>query len=110
MWGLARDLPFRDAWFDLAFTTGVLIHQPEASVHNVMTEIVRVSRRYVLCGEYYAPQVVEVAYRGQSRALFKRDYGRLYVENFPSLRLVDEGFLGRDDGWDEINWWLFEKR
>ncbi|HEY5521534.1 MAG TPA: pseudaminic acid biosynthesis-associated methylase [Candidatus Limnocylindrales bacterium] len=108
--GVARDLPFRDAWFDLCFTAGVLIHQPEESLPAVMAEIVRVSRQYVLCGEYYSPEVMEVDYRGQTGALFKRDFGRVYLENFPSLKMVDEGFLGRDEGWDDITWWLLEKR
>lgn len=105
----ARSLPFRDHLFDLAFTTGVLIHQPDSTLPLAMAEIVRVSRRFVLCGEYHADEQTEVAYHGQSGALFKRNYGRLYRELFPELRPVDEGFLGRTDGWDEVTWWLFEK-
>jgi pseudaminic acid biosynthesis-associated methylase len=105
----ARELPFRDRWFDLSFTTGVLIHQPESTLPLVMGEIVRVSRRYVLCGEYYSPETVEVPYRGVHGGLFKRDYGRLYSDLFPELRLVEQGFLGQTDGWDEVTWWLFER-
>ena len=104
-----RDLPFRDRWFDLTFTMGVLIHQPEATLPLVMAEVVRCSRRFVLCGEYFSETTVEVPYRGVSGALFKRDYGRLYQELFPELRQVKTGFLGRDDGWDDVTWWLFEK-
>jgi pseudaminic acid biosynthesis-associated methylase len=106
----ARSLPFRDRWFDLVFTMGVLIHQPESTLPLVMSEIVRTSNRYVLCGEYYAAEPAEIAYRGQRGALFKRDYGRIYRELFPELRLVKQGFLGRDQGWDDITWWLFETR
>ncbi len=109
LWAPARDLPFRDGWFDLVFTTGVLIHQPEASLPLVMAEIVRCSRRYVLCGEYHAERTTEVPYRGQPGALFKRDYGRLYCELFPELALRRQGFLGRDQGWDDVTYWLFEK-
>jgi pseudaminic acid biosynthesis-associated methylase len=105
----ARELPFRDGWFDLAFTTGVLIHQPDESLRLVMSELVRVSRRYVLCGEYYAADRLEVDYRGERGALFKRDYGRIYVEEFPELRVVERGFLARADGWDDVTWWLLEK-
>jgi hypothetical protein len=75
-----------------------------------MSEIVRCSRRYVLCGEYYDSEEVEVPYRGESGALFRRDYGRLYERGFPELRLVDKGFLSRDQGtWDDVTWWVFEK-
>jgi pseudaminic acid biosynthesis-associated methylase len=105
----ARELPFRDRWFDLCFTSGVLIHQPDSTLPLVMAEVVRVSRRYVLCGEYYAPQTMEVPYRGMPGALFKRDYGRLYGELFPELSLIDQGVLGQAEGWDDVTWWLFEK-
>jgi pseudaminic acid biosynthesis-associated methylase len=109
LWARARSLPFRDGWFDLAFTTGVLIHQPEESLRDVMSEVVRVSRRYVLCGEYFSAETVEVPYRGERGALFKRDYGRLYLDNFPELHLLDEGYLSQGDGWDDVTWWLLEK-
>jgi pseudaminic acid biosynthesis-associated methylase len=109
VWGPARDLPFRDRWFDLVFTVGVLIHQPESTLPLVMAEIVRCSRRFVLCGEYYAERTTEVAYRGQTGVLFKRDYGRLYLELFPNLQLRKRGALGRDEGWDDVTYWIFEK-
>jgi pseudaminic acid biosynthesis-associated methylase len=107
--GPARELPFRDRWFDLVFTMGVLIHQPESTLPLVMSEVVRCARRYVLCGEYFAGETTEIAYREQRAALFKRDYGRIFRELFPELRLIRQGFLGRDQGWDDITWWLFEK-
>jgi pseudaminic acid biosynthesis-associated methylase len=109
LWSPARELPFRDRWFDLVFTIGVLIHQPESTLPLVMAEVVRCSRRYVLCGEYYAEQTTEVPYRGQEGALFKRDYGRLYQELFPELTLRKQGFLGRAEGWDDVTYWVFEK-
>jgi pseudaminic acid biosynthesis-associated methylase len=105
----ARELPFRDRWFDLVFTAGVLIHQPTATLPRVMGEVVRTARRYVLAIEYFAAEAEEVPYRGQEGALFRRDYGRLYAEGFPELRLVDEGRLRRDEGWDDVTWWLFAR-
>jgi len=109
IWSPARELPFRDRWFDLVFTMGVLIHQPESTLPLVMAEMVRTSRRYLLCGEYYAEQTIEVHYRGQTGALFKRDYGRIFQELFPELRLRKQGFLSRDEGWDDVTYWLLEK-
>jgi hypothetical protein len=104
-------LPFEDRNFELVFTTGVLIHLPEDALPGAMAEIVRCSSRYVLCGEYYADEPVQVPYRGHTGALFKRDYGRLYCESFDQLRLLDSGFLPRDSGgWDDVTWWLFERR
>jgi pseudaminic acid biosynthesis-associated methylase len=105
-----RTLPFRDGFVDLAFTAGVLIHQPEVTLPIVMSEIVRSSRRYVLWIEYFAPRTEEVEYRGQAGSLFRRDYGRIYHETFPELQLVEEGFLDPDDGFDRGTWQLLEKR
>ena len=53
--GAARELPFRDRWFDMAYTSGVLIHQPESTLPLVMSEVVRVARRFVLAVEYFSP-------------------------------------------------------
>jgi ubiquinone/menaquinone biosynthesis C-methylase UbiE len=108
--GSASVLPFGDQAFDLVFTTGVLIHIARADLPAVMSEVVRCSRRYVLCGEYHAPTVTEIRYREQEGALFKDDYGRLYLRSHPELALVEEGFLARQQGgWDDITYWLFEK-
>ncbi|MBI4396952.1 MAG: methyltransferase domain-containing protein [Elusimicrobia bacterium] len=110
LWSPARDLPFRDGRFDLVFTMGVLIHQPPDLLPLVMQEIVRCSRRYVLCGEYFAETPTEIPYRGQQGALFKRDFGALYKKLFPELRLLGKGFLSRRRGWDDVTTWMFEKK
>lgn len=109
VWSPGRELPFRDGWFDLVLTMGVLIHQPDTTLPLVMAEMVRCSRRWVLCGEYCASQPEEISYRGEQGALFKRDYGRLFTELFPGLRTEQHGFLGRDSGWDDVTWWLLRK-
>jgi spore coat polysaccharide biosynthesis protein SpsF len=109
LWSPARELPFRDRWFDLVLTMGVLIHQPESTLPLVMAEIVRCSHRYILCGEYYAEYTTEIPYRGQTGALFKRDYGHIYRVLFPELQLRKQGFLSQKYGWDDITYWLFEK-
>jgi pseudaminic acid biosynthesis-associated methylase len=109
IYSAARELPFRDRFFDLTFTMGVLIHQPEATLPLVMSELVRTSRRYVLCGEYFSETTVEVPYRGQTGALFKRNYGKLYTELFSDLRVVKDGHLTAAEGFDDVTWWLLEK-
>jgi pseudaminic acid biosynthesis-associated methylase len=110
VWSPARELPFRDRWFDLVFTIGVLIHQPDATLPLVMAEMVRCSRRWILCGEYFGAEEAEVPYRGHQGALFRRDYGGLFQELFPDLTLREQGFIGKDQGWDDVTWWLFERR
>lgn len=109
VWSQARNLPFRDRWFDLTFTMGVLIHQPESTLPLVMSEIVRCSSKYVLCGEYFSDEVIEVPYRDQSGALFKRNYGEIYQNLFPELKLVKKQFLDAEAGFDDVTVWVFEK-
>lgn len=104
----ARALPFPDDSYDLVFTAGVLIHIPDEGLRAAMGEIVRCSRRYVLCAEYHADETEEVPYRGQEGALFRRDYLGIYERSFAGLRLVDRGFLG-DGTWDDVTYGLFEK-
>lgn len=105
----ATALPFGSRAFELVFTSGVLIHLDDEQLSRAMDEIVRVSRRYVLAIEYFAPTRVEVPYRGHAGALWKRPYDRLYQERFPQLALCEQGVLGPDDGWDDCHWWLFKK-
>jgi pseudaminic acid biosynthesis-associated methylase len=104
-----RNLPFRDRWFDLVFTMGVLIHQPDSTLPLVMAEMVRTAAQWVLLGEYFAEETTEVTYRGHEGALFKRDYGTLFAQLFPDWSQADSGFLSKDDGWDDVTWWLFER-
>jgi pseudaminic acid biosynthesis-associated methylase len=105
----ARRLPFRDDLADLAFTVGVLIHQPETTLPIVMAEIVRCSARLVLWAEYHAEATEEIPYHGKSGALYRRDYGAIYRELFPELTVLREGFLSPEDGFDRVTWQLLEK-
>lgn len=108
--GLASQLPFKDASVDLAFTSGVLIHIHPRDLTASCREIYRVSRRYIACIEYFSDKEEEIAYRGHTEALFKRDFGGFYLDNFPDLRLLDYGFAWkRTTGLDNLTWWLFEK-
>ena len=45
------DLPFKDGFFDLVFTAGVLIHIALPDLPRALAELHRVSRRYVLAAE-----------------------------------------------------------
>ena len=109
--GSAAKLPFGDSTFDLAFTSGVLIHIHPDDLPSSCREITRVSRRYVLCSEYFSASPREIPYRGNQSALFTRDFGKLYMENCPELHLLDYGFFWSGAGCvDDLTWWLFEKR
>ncbi len=104
-------LPYDDASIDFVFTSGVLIHVAPHDLPKVMKEVVRVSRRYVWCNEYFSKKPEEISYRGHSGLLFKRDFGRFYCEMFPTLKPLAQGFLwSAVSPFDDTTWWLFEKR
>lgn len=111
--GAIMEADFAAASFDLVFTMGVLIHINPDQLLDHMRRMFEYSRRYVLMGEYFNRTPVSIEYRGQMNMLFKRDFGKLFIENF-DVKLVDYGFLWGHlydkAGFDDITWWLFEKK
>lgn len=104
---------FAPASFDLVFTIGVLIHINPDELLATMRKMHDYSRRYVLIGEYFNRTPVMLEYQGEQNKLFKRDFGKLFLENFDA-KVVDYGFLWGHEfdaaGFDDITWWLFEKK
>lgn len=103
---------FDENSFDLVFTMCVLIHiHPDDLLRN-MKKIFNYSKKYILIGEYFNRTPVMIEYHGQTDRLFKRDFGRMFVETF-NVKLLDYGFhwgwLYDDAGFDDVTWWLFEK-
>jgi pseudaminic acid biosynthesis-associated methylase len=88
--GTAFDLPFKDGFFDLVFTSGVLIHIAPDDMAQAMQEIYRCSRRYIWGLEYWNAKYIEVPYREHERLLWKGDFAAIYREHFPTLRLLKE--------------------
>jgi pseudaminic acid biosynthesis-associated methylase len=107
--GTAFELPLRDGFFDLAFTSGVLIHIAPDALPKALDEIYRVSRRWIVAIEYDHPREQEVQYRGHTGALWKRDHGAAWQARFPELKLVRRLELGAADGYDDCTAHLFEK-
>lgn len=109
--GPIRNAKF-DKTFDLVFTMGVLIHISPDSLLETMGQMYEMSSRYIVIGEYFNRTPVMINYRGKDDKLFKRDFGKLFVENF-DCKLIDYGFLWGHEfdpaGFDDITFWLFEK-
>lgn len=91
--GNVYDLPFKDGFFDLVFTAGVLIHIPPRAIKTAMAEICRVSGKYVMGLEYWEKREIKVVYRGRENLLWKMDYPRAYLKNCPELSLKKEMVL-----------------
>jgi pseudaminic acid biosynthesis-associated methylase len=109
MQGTAFDLPFRDGWFDLSFTSGVLIHISPENIGQALDELYRVSKKWIVAIEYDHPVETEIKYRGHTAALWKRDHGALWQARFPQLREVRRIALSPAEGYDDCTAHLFEK-
>lgn len=91
---------------DLVFTCGVLIHVAPEQVIDLMGRIVDASQRYVLAVEYEDKTEVELQYRGNDKALWRRPYGRMYQDM--GLKLI---WCERQvPGFDNCTAWLLEKK
>jgi len=86
----AFDIPFKDHYFDLAFTSGLLIHIAPNDINIVLQEIYRCTKKYIWGFEYYANQYTEVIYRGKKSLLWKANFPKLYLDLFNDLELVKE--------------------
>lgn len=86
--GSAFDLPFKDNYFDLVFTAGVLIHINPKDAKKAMKEIYRVSKKYIWAYEYYNPNYKMIPYRGEKNKLWKADFCQIYMDLFPNLKVV----------------------
>jgi len=88
--GEASDVPFKDGFFDLVFTSGVLIHIAPQNLPDVMREIHRCTKKYIFGFEYYSDEIQEISYRGNNDLLWKADYAGKYLDLFDDLTLVEE--------------------
>jgi len=106
------DADFQPNSFDLTFTMGVMIHiHPDDLLQN-LKKVFSLSAKYILIGEYFNRTPTMIEYQGQKDRLFKRDFGKFFIENF-DVKIVDYGFLWGHiydkAGFDDITWWMFEK-
>lgn len=101
--------------FDLVYTMGVLIHINPAELLENISKILSYTSRYLVVGEYFNRTPISIDYQNQKDRLFKRDFGRFIIDNFgKDLKIVDYGFLWgylyESGGFDDITWWVFEKK
>ena len=102
----------RSTW-DVVFTKGVLIHINPDKLPLVYELMYTASSKYLLLSEYYNPTPCEVTYRGHEGRLFKRDFAGEMLERYPTLSLLDYGFVYHRDprfAQDDMTWFLMEKK
>ncbi len=101
--GSGFDLPFRDGFFDVVCTNGVLIHIAPNDLPRIMGEMVRCSRRYIWGYEYYNSELTEIRYRGNEGFLWKADYAAVFEQHFPELHVVKRALFPYVDATEQGN-------
>ncbi len=91
--GSVLDIPFKDNFFDLVFTSGVLIHISPDDIEVAMKEIYRCTKKYIWGFEYYADTYTEISYRGENNLLWKADFAKIFVEKLPDLKLIKVKYI-----------------
>ena len=97
---------------DLVMSIGFLIHVNPLELTKVYENLYSGSKRYILLAEYFNPNPITIEYRGNTNALFKRDFASELISKY-DLDLIDYGFIYHKDNWipqDNLNWFLLQKR
>ena len=105
----ALDIPFKDDYFGLVFTSGVLIHIHPENLPKVIDEIYRTSRKYIWCYEYFSEECKEIEYRGNKNLLWKNDFMKLFLERHPDLKVLKERKIKYKDSDNMDQMFLLEK-
>ena len=106
----AYDIPFKDGFFDLVFTSGLLIHISPEDLHIVMSEIYRCTNKFIWGFEYYSDSIEKINYRGKDNLLWKADYARIFMDEFSDLKLDKKfQFMYKNDTSKEDSMYLLKK-
>ena len=111
--GSGFDLPFKDGFFDLVCTNGVLIHIAPENHHAFMSEMVRCSRRFIMGFEYNASEITKIPYRGHNGFLWKADFASIYSAAFSQLSKMYERvypYLSGQEAGNQDSVFVLEKR
>ena len=109
--GSGFDLPFKDKYFDLVCTNGVLIHISPTDLPKIMAEMYRCSQKYIFGFEYFAETITEINYRGNDNFLWKADYSAMFMQQFPDLKLVKKEMYPYLDNSNNVDFiYLLEKQ
>ena len=88
--GSALDIPFKDGFFDIVFTSYVLIHIHPKNLTQAIREMYRVSNRYLWGAEFFSSKCEKLNYRGHKNKMWRNNFPKLFLEEYPDLTIVKE--------------------
>ena len=78
-----QNLKFTNNYFNLVLTSNVLLHIPPEDINNAISEITRVTNRYILLVEFYNKNIKK---EETTSWVFHHDYPKLFKEN--NLKII----------------------
>jgi pseudaminic acid biosynthesis-associated methylase len=109
--GSGFDLPFKNNYFDVVCTNGVLIHISPNDLPKIMSEMYRTTKKYIWGFEYYSENITEINYRGHSNYLWKADYAAMFIKQFPDLKLIKKAMFPYVENPSNVDYmYLLEKQ
>ncbi|MAG02898.1 methyltransferase type 11, partial [Candidatus Pacearchaeota archaeon] len=88
--GSGFNIPFKDNFFNLVFTSGVLIHISPKDLPRIIDEIYRTTKKYIWCFEYFSEIETEIEYRGENNKLWKNNFLKLFLDRYPNLKVIKQ--------------------
>ena len=88
--GDGNNIPFKKNFFDLVFTSNVLIHIHPSNISHFMSEMYRVTSKWIWCFEYYSKKYENVNYRNHKNLLWKTDFSKKFISTFTDLKIQKE--------------------
>lgn len=110
--GSGFDIPFKDGYFDLVCTNGVLIHISPNDHHKIMGEMNRCSKKYIGGFEYFSENIQEISYRGNNDYLWKANFAEIFRSNHSELSIVstqDYPYVNEENKGNTDRMYLLEK-
>jgi len=104
------DILYKNEFFDLVMTVGVLIHLEPKTLKDAIKELLRVSKKYFLMMEYNYDfkEFEKIEYR-ENVGLWRGNFKKFVLDNF-DVKIVIEGESGPEEGFgDKRGYFLFEK-
>ena len=108
--GNAFEIPYDDGYFDLVYTTGVMMHIAPSDTLRALSEFRRVSRRYYFTMDYYEDvETVVPNYHAHDDLLWRRDMRKAVSLHVPNTSVLWESHIATDASIGKETWaFLFE--
>jgi pseudaminic acid biosynthesis-associated methylase len=92
-----KDFDSKSTKYDLVFTSTLLIHIPPESLEIVMSKIINLSKKYIFGFEFFSENLIEIPYRGLSKALWKQNFPKLFQKLDPKLIIEKQRIIPYKD-------------